>query len=75
MQIAITLDYAYLSQIYGVLGKLKIRRGQLHEGSIPSPGTIESIIDQVDASSDEIRVEADRLTVLPEEHQSEIEAD
>jgi hypothetical protein len=36
----ITLDYAYLSQTYGFLGKLKIRRKQFHEGSIPPPGTI-----------------------------------
>jgi hypothetical protein len=35
-----TLDYAYLSETYGTLGKLKIRRKQFHGGSIPPPGTI-----------------------------------
>ena len=35
-----TLDYAYLSETYGTLGKFKIRRKQFHGGSIPPPGTI-----------------------------------
>jgi hypothetical protein len=39
-QSLITLDYAYLSWTYCILGKLKIRRRQLHGGSIPTPGTI-----------------------------------
>ena len=33
----ITLDYAYFSKTYGVLGKLKIRRRQLRGGSTPLP--------------------------------------
>jgi hypothetical protein len=32
----ITLNFPYLSKIYGVLGKLKIRRGQPRGGSTPS---------------------------------------
>ena len=35
----IMVYYAYLSKIYGVRGKLKIRRGQPRGGSTPPPGT------------------------------------
>ena len=35
----ITVHFAYLSMIYVVLRRLKIRRRQLHGGSTPPPGT------------------------------------